>query len=263
MEEARGVLAALIGGDPDDIVLTSGVREAITIASQLARSIELVELVDPVGGGVRSSEEIAALAARSATPVVVDAGNAVGALAVDVRSFGATFVAFSGQRWLLGPEGTGALWIDRGRMQRAPAGPQMPDADPLPRRSILGLARSVGWLEMYIGLPWIHERMGRLATGLHADLAAVDGVNVLTPAGTTSGILSLDIAGWPAELAADELGSRAFAILGAPPAPEVLRVSFGAFNTEDELNRFVGVVALCAEHTPETMPRRPGLVVLS
>ena len=33
--------------------------------------------------------------------------------------------------------------------------------DPLPRRS-LGLARSVGWLEMYVGLPWLYPEPRRL-----------------------------------------------------------------------------------------------------
>ena len=34
------------------------------------------------------------------------------------------------------------------------------------------------------------------------------------------------------------------------------------FNTEDELDRFASGVAELAAHTPETLPRRPSLVML-
>ncbi len=42
-----------------------------------------------------------------------------------------------------------------------------------------------------------------------------------------------------------------------------LRVSVGAWNTEDELSRFVERVADLATHTPETLPRKPALTVIS
>ena len=50
-------------------------------------------------------------------------------------------VAFACDRWLLGPEATGALWLaepDDSRPRRE-----------LPRTMLIGLARSIGWLEMY------------------------------------------------------------------------------------------------------------------
>ena len=44
---------------------------------------------------------------------------------------------------------------------------------------------------------------------------------------------------------------------------EVIRVSVGAWNREDELDRFVGRVADLAMNSPETLPRRPSLTIIS
>ena len=59
------------------------------------------------------------------------------------------------------------------------------------------------------------------------------------------------IAGWPAEAALDELGSRVFAIARTIPSLDAIRISVGFFNAEDELERFAGAVELLAAHTPE------------
>jgi selenocysteine lyase/cysteine desulfurase len=134
--------------------------------------------------------------------------------------------------------------------------------DPLPRRAVLGLARSVGWLEMYIGLPWIYARTAAIATALRERLKAIDRVDMLTPASDPSGIVVFSIADWPADAAARELSSRTFAILGPPVDERRIRASVGAWNTFDELDRFSAAVDLLARHTPASLPRRPGLVVL-
>jgi L-cysteine/cystine lyase len=54
-------------------------------------------------------------------PVLVDGAQSAGAVAVDVAELGSDFYTVSGQKWLLGPDTTGALhvgaeWIDRLRL---------------------------------------------------------------------------------------------------------------------------------------------------
>ena len=44
-------------------------------------------------------------------PVLVDGAQATGAIPVDVRSLGCDFYTVSAQKWLLGPDATGALYV--------------------------------------------------------------------------------------------------------------------------------------------------------
>lgn len=50
-------------------------------------------------------------------PLLVDGAQAVGAIPVDVEDLGCDFYTVSAQKWLLGPDVTGALWIRRDRRE--------------------------------------------------------------------------------------------------------------------------------------------------
>jgi selenocysteine lyase/cysteine desulfurase len=75
-------------------------------------------------------------------------------------------------------------------------------------------------------------------------------------------LVTFRIAGWPAQAALDELGSRVFAIARTVTSLDALRISVGFFNSEDELERLAEAVALLAAHTPETLPPRRVLAIL-
>ncbi|MGI8605749.1 MAG: aminotransferase class V-fold PLP-dependent enzyme [Gaiellaceae bacterium] len=49
--------------------------------------------------------------------LLVDGAQSVGAIPVDVRSLGCDFYTVSGQKWLLGPDTTGALYVRPNRVQ--------------------------------------------------------------------------------------------------------------------------------------------------
>jgi cysteine sulfinate desulfinase/cysteine desulfurase-like protein len=44
---------------------------------------------------------------------------------------------------------------------------------------------------------------------------------------------------------------------------DALRISVGFFTSAEEIDRFVDIVALLAAHTPETVPPRRTLTILS
>ena len=57
-------------------------------------------------------------------PVLVDGAQSVGAVPVDVESLGCDFYTVSGQKWLLGPDATGALYVRSDWVERlTPASP--------------------------------------------------------------------------------------------------------------------------------------------
>jgi len=225
-DEARAVIAALIGADPADVSLTHGREDGLALARQVV--------------GDHGS--------------VVDATSLAGVERLDVSSLDADAVIFAADRWLLGPEATGALWTPGSRSATL--------SRPLPRTALIGLARSVGWLEMYVGLEWIYERTARLVARLHVALSAMPEVDAQTSPDAPAAV-SIRMANWSAEQALDELSRRIYALAGRTANGDAIVASVAWFNTEDELDQFANAIAELGAHTPDTLPRRPSLIVLS
>jgi L-cysteine/cystine lyase len=226
--------------------------------------------------------EIATLAHERGARVIVDGAQAVGAIPVSVADLGVDFYAIPGQKWLLGPEGTGALWCDPAivadsqptnaswfTFERLSATEAVPWKDARRfedsghyRPGVTGLARSCGWLSMYVGLPWIHERGQSMARAAAERLARIDGVELLTPLDRMATLVTFRIAGWNPDAALAELNGRIFAIARSVPDLGALRISVGFFTTADEIERVASIVELLAAHTPATLPQRPRLTIL-
>lgn len=252
LEEARAVLAALLVGDPAEITVTHGGGDALSFLARVAagRRLVVVQHVDPNTGALTDPKQSAG---DGDALLVLDATLSAGAIPLDVATLGVDAVALSADRWLLGPETTGALW----------AGPRIgPVGQPeVGRTALLGLARSVGWLEMYVGLEWAYDRGRYLARRLHAALSRTGGVEVATAVESMATIVCFRLPAWPVGEAIAELRRRVFAIVGPTDDGESIRASLAWFNTEEEIDRFAGAVAELASHTPDTLPHRPPLVI--
>ena len=265
------------GGDDD--------RTVAAIAAAIRPQTRLVALSHVLWttGARLPIARVAALAHEHGAVVAIDGAQAVGAVPVGVDEIGADFYALSGQKWLLGPEGTGALWVSPRALERAR--PSHAgwfgferlglDADfawqPDARRfetsgfyppAVAGFARSCGWLSMYVGLAWIHDRGMALASAAADRLATIPGVAVLTPRDAMATLITFRIAGWPADRALDELGARVFAIARIIAPLDAIRISVGFFNTAAEIERFAAAVELLAAHTPDSLPPRSRLAML-
>lgn len=234
-------------------------------------------------GAVLPIGEIVELAHSRGALVAVDGAQAVGAIPVEVEHLGVDFYALPGQKWLLGPEGMGAVYcadsvLDGPRVSfagywsfesidLAGHGKLWPDARRfegaiLHGPSVLGLARSAAWLSMFVGLPWIHERTALLAGATAEMLAEIPGVEVLTPRASMAGLVTFRLSGWKSSAALRELAQRTLCIARTIPPLDAVRISVGFFNTGSELRRFRDGVALVAGHTPETIPHRARIEIL-
>lgn len=342
MDEARGVVAAVLGTDVDLVALTHSTTEGINLAlgtidwgpgdravtttlehpgvtGPLAllrdrlgveiveadigdggddeRTLAAIEVAAGAGptraivashvawstGAVLPAAGIAALARRHGVVGIVDGAQSAGAIPIAVDEIGADFYAISGQKWLLGPDGTGALAVRRdvvgqvlppvggffaaSRPYGVGRGALWPDARRfetagLHKPSIVGLARSAGWLSMYVGLPWAHARASALARAAADRLAATPGVELVTPRDRMGTLVSFRVAGWTVEQVVEALARRVFAITRSIPGLDAVRLSVAWFTTEGELARVLDEVALLAAHTPATLPERPAIQFL-
>jgi len=266
------------GGD-DDRTLASLERE---LSVGRVRLVALSHVLWTTGA-VLPVAEIVRLAHAHGAAVVLDGAQAGGAIPVHVDDLGAEFYAVPGQKWLFGPAGTGALVVRRDVSAAAvpPArgafstatldGVGGDDLWPDARRfevagyhgpSLVGLARSAGWLAMYVGLPWAHARSGRLAHAAAIRLLGTPGVRLVTPPEQMATLVTFRLPGWSAERVAEELARRVFASVRPIPVLDAVRLSVGFFTTETELGRVMDLVAEIARHTPATLPKRPAIEFL-
>jgi L-cysteine/cystine lyase len=280
LRERLGVEVEMVDiGDGED---ADGTVQAFRAALERPARAVVASHVLWTTGAVLPVARIGTLAWDAGAAAIIDGAQSAGAIPIDIESLNVDAYAMPGQKWLLGPEGMGALWARRtwadsvvpasaGYISYASLDAPAPVLHPGARRfelgffhrpSVVGLARSCGWLTMYIGLPWAHERAARLAAAAADRLAGIDGVALVTPRHAMGTLVSFRIGGWPAADAVRELGARTFAIIRDVAPIDAIRISIGFWNTEEELERFAQGVELLASHTPESVPPRRTLAVL-
>jgi L-cysteine/cystine lyase len=251
----------LVGVDVDQAGDDAAVLAAFDAAIGPRTRLVSVGHVSGATGARLPIEAVARLAHERGAVVAVDGAQAAGAIPLDVPAIGADFYALPSQKWLLGPEGVAALWVAAG--QGPVSAPAMRlDLEAWYKPAIVGFARSVGWLTMFVGLDWLYGRAATMARATHARLGGIAGVEVLTPGDRLATTIVFRIAGWPAATALEELGARVFAIAGIVPPLGAIRIGTGAWITEAEVERFAGAVELLAAHTPDTVPARRTLTIV-
>jgi L-cysteine/cystine lyase len=234
-------------------------RHGITV-----RVVPFANIADEVSGSTRliacshvswvSGRMVDAAALRATgVPVLLDAAQALGAVPVDVRALGCDFYAASGQKWLCGPEGSGCLYVRPERLEEllipwpgygslaapeqalelAPAEgvARLDHGFPAGMRSAWALASLAVFEDA--GWDWVHDRAASLAAWLAEQLAA-NGL-LVWPRGRST------LVSWKVDDPQEEVERLAEAgfIVRSIPAFGLVRVSVGAWSSEEELDALV------------------------
>jgi selenocysteine lyase/cysteine desulfurase len=185
----RGVRVRTVPGAPDG----SLDLDAFDAALEGARLVAL-NAGSNVLGTVLPVPELAARARAAGALVLVDAAQTAGHLVQDLT--GADLVAVTGHKALLGPQGTGGLWVrpgvEVGPLLRGGTGgdsmdPEMPEV--LPDRLEAGTLNAPGLAGLEAGCRFLgergveslHRQVRALKLRLWDGLEAVAGVRVLSP----------------------------------------------------------------------------------
>lgn len=204
------------------------------------------------GCGLRMpAKEIVQAAHDRGIPVLIDAAQSVGQMPVDVGELGCDFLAVSGQKWLMGPIGTGALYI-RGQARNhlnplfttnSLEAKRIRRRAPLDRFGLVsqnpglvaGLTAAVGHISQ-IGVARILARITELANLLRESLELIP-ATLLSPTdpALSSGLITINLPGWSPENLTDVLAKRFLIIGRTVKQPAGLRLCTSHFNTEDEI----------------------------
>jgi selenocysteine lyase/cysteine desulfurase len=224
------------------------------------------------GGLVNPAEAVGRVARAHGVLYLLDACQSLGQVEVNVPAIGCDFLSGTGRKFLRGPRGTGVLWVGRHLLDRLDppfidghsakvegdgftweAGARRFEAFEQNYAGKAALARAVDYA-MEIGMPLIETRIAALAEALRTALSMLPDVTVRDLGARKGGIVTfthegLASAGIVARLAAKGINVSLSSPRWAPTdfaarqLPEMVRASVHAYNTEDEVERFVAAVA--------------------
>jgi L-cysteine/cystine lyase len=278
--EGCSIVVAGLGLGPDDEIVTTDVEhfgllgplgasqarvrvarlrerdpaEALTaIREQLSPATRLIAVSDIAWttGQVLPIAELAQLG----IPLLVDGAQSAGAVPAGVAQAGASFYAFSGQKWLLGPGGTGGLyvapdWVDRlrvaspsyysqrgydetGSFTPSPGAARF-DTGWLSRATLEGTLASLALLDE-VG----EERFGRACDqAVRCRQLLAERVDVVTPSEHAT------LVAWRSDDAPAEsrrLAEQGVIVRNLPNLPWV-RASVGFWTTDEDLERLASAV---------------------
>jgi L-cysteine/cystine lyase len=246
----RGVVLRTV--DVEGLDATAAVTGAIDEQTRLV-ALSHVLWTD---GTVLDVPAIGAACRAAGVPLLVDGAQGAGCVVVEADALGADFYTISGQKWLCGPSGTGALYVRPERLEQLqPAWPWYLTRDrhsgpeavlwPAARRfdagsitltALAGAAAAIEWRTGTHDLAAGVERADALAARLREALADLPGVEPV-PVAAPSSLVSFAVPGDPNELVV-ALAERGVLVRSVPGRPW-LRASVGPWNVEGDLDRLV------------------------
>lgn len=247
-----GIHVRIIKMSTDDGVIISQLKKLLSPRTRIVA----VSHVCTMNGQIMPVEEICRLAAANGSLTLLDGAHAVGQMPVNVHALGCDFYTTNGHKWIMGPAGTGALYLKREKLEQirltfagdvaggvidyredgtytpAPGAKRFEFATrcwPL----YVGLAAALDYVTD-IGVDVIRARIHTLTADFKRDLAKIPGVDLWSPTDPDKsvGLVSFAIKGWLGE----EL-IRRLDPLGIRPRylDHGIRVSIGYYTLAEEL----------------------------
>lgn len=265
--EKRGVSQSVIRADREGFIKASEIEKAIRKDTKLIA----ITAASNVTGTRMPLEEIGELARRRGIMFLVDGAQGAGSMAIDVERMHIDMLAFPGHKGLLGPQGTGALYVSpeirlrhimeggtgtdsKSRFQPCEF-PEGYEAGTINAPAIIGLGYSAEFVEK-IGPEVIGKYEEELIGWLDERLDEMDFVKRYGPdACRKTGISLINIRGVGAEEVTSVLSSKyGIAVRGGYHCAGLahktvgtwdegaVRISAGPFNTRKDMEKLVDAI---------------------
>lgn len=250
-------------------------REALACRPRLVALLH----ASNVSGAILPLADLATLARETGALVLVDAAQTAGHVPIDLGTLPIDLLACSGHKGLLGPLGTGVLYLRPGIEEQLRACRQggtgstsetEEQPSTLPDKFEAGNHNAPGLCGLDAGVGWVlerspqslHQHERELTAQLIAGLRDLPGVTLYGPLTQEDrvGVLSLTLSGWePQELATTldqsfgievraglHCAPGAHRALGTLPGGGTVRLSVGAFTTPTDVEAVIAAIGQIA-----------------
>jgi len=242
------------------------------IKSRIVRNTRLIVMTQAsnVTGGIQPCAAVGEIARENGILYLIDGAQALGIMPVDVNKLKCDMYAFAGHKGLLGPQGTGGLYIKSGLVLNplreggtGSSSESMIQPSEIPERYESGTLNFHGIAGLGAGAEYVSENLysifmmeRELTTALYEELSSIKNIKIYSPARESerASIVTFNIGDLSSSEAADALNRMGFAVRGglhcAPGAHRLLgtlergavRASIGHTTAFDEIDRFVEAV---------------------
>ena len=254
LSRSGAITLTIVPPDAQGRIRSQDVAQAMTPRTRLVAMTHMSNVL----GAAQDVAEVGMLCRRRGVLLLVDCAQTAGHLPLTPRTWGAALLAMPGHKGLLGPHGTGALWV-REDVQLAPLRQggtgsasesmfqprMMPDALESGTLNLPGIAGlRAGMREALAHREEAHAAAVALCSGMRAELLDLPGVRVYTPEGAS--LVSFNVEGIASQEVAAALDGMGIAVRGglhcAPGVHRFLgtlesgavRVSPGIYNTKQD-----------------------------
>ena len=232
-------------GENDAAAIVDRFRKAITPKTRVLSFSHVLYTT-----GLRMPvSELSTLAREHGCLAVVDGAQALGGIDVDVQALGCHVYATTGHKWMLGPKGTGLLFLREDARERvqliaeqAGRQAQSDSTGLINLPGVIGLGAAIDYNHA-IGIGKIETHNLELRNRLFELLGHVPKVRIVSPAPgpMASPLLTLQLPGGvnPRELMERMLEKHQVMLKQLPLLPNGLRFSMHFFNTMQDVERAV------------------------
>ncbi|GAC1426227.1 MAG: cysteine desulfurase [Ktedonobacteraceae bacterium] len=210
-------------------------------------------------GAVLDVAEVTRLGRAHGIPVLIDGAQSAGDIPIDVKALDVDFYAIPMQKWLCGPDGTGALYVNRKSQHyitptyvgywsvKHEEGIEWQLEDFAQRfelggrqtAALAGQATVLTWMEESIGYEWLFERIKTLSAYAYNAFKYIPNIGVLTPHVGASGLIGFTLGELDVTQVVQKLHDVHNIYIRNIPSTNSLRVSTGFYNTEEEIDTLV------------------------
>ncbi|MBE5772727.1 MAG: aminotransferase class V-fold PLP-dependent enzyme [Clostridiales bacterium] len=266
LEHRKRIYLTIVPPRPDGFIDPEDIRRALTPATRLI----VCTHASNVTGAIQPVAAIGTIAREYGITYLIDGAQALGCLPVNVAALKCDLYAFPGHKSLLGPQGTGGLYIRKGLVLSTlreggtgSSSDNMLQPSELPERYESGTVNLPGIAGLLAGAEYVHPRLDQimihereLTSALMEALSPIPGIEIYSPReeSARAGIVTFNLPGMTSSQTADALAAQGIAVRGglhcAPGAHRFLgtasrgavRASVGHASTFEEVESFAKAV---------------------